>query len=107
VTWLAGRFGDTRCRAEHRPSSIPAVDASRIGSWWQRGALRLPALPERAAFSVGHVRQGGTRVGSVMQLLDAVAWVDMIALIDEGEVGDAALSHIGADGDGFGLSIAF
>jgi hypothetical protein len=70
-----------------------------------RPALRMayPAPP----FSLRHLGEGGTRVGKVVRLVEAVSWVDGIMLVDDNEIGDAFLENIGPDGGDLPISIGF
>jgi hypothetical protein len=93
------------------PWGVPVTITPRRGQpfmeWFARASLQPPAWPQRAAFSVGHSREGGTRVGSIVRLVNGRLWLDAAALIDDSEAGHAFLDGLGGDGGNLPVSIAF
>ena len=62
--------------------------------WFARGSLWLPPGPA-PGFWLRHRRDGGTRVGRVVQLEHGPTWCDAAAIVDDGPVGDAFLDSLG------------
>jgi hypothetical protein len=61
----------------------------------------------RTRLALRHQLLGGTKVGTVVQLIDIPGWIEAVAEIDDGPAGDAFLDGIGADGGRLPVSIAF
>ena len=86
------------------PTRVPK-DSGDYLEWFSRGGLRLPW--PRPDFALRHQLLGGTKVGTVLRLIDIPGWIDAIAAVDDTPAGDAFLEDIGADGGRLPVSIAF
>ena len=75
------------------------------GEWF--GPPTCSAAVAAPPFAVGHLSDGGTRIGEVVRVWGSGVWIDGIARVDEGQVGDAALDGIGGDGGRLPASIGF
>lgn len=88
------------------PVEITPRKGPRYLESFEVGSLRM--IGEPPAVSVGHLSEGGTRIGRVARIWSSAgAWCDAALLVDEGPQGDAALDGIGGDGGRLPLSIAF
>jgi hypothetical protein len=93
-----------------RPYRADGPDRPRNGSepygeWFGHGSVQLPW--PRPPLAVGHLSDGGTRIGEVVRVWDSGAWIDAITRVDDGEAGDIALDGIGGDGGRLPVSIGF
>lgn len=119
---LVSRFGSMHRAAQVRAAepgralfmhAVPWKTPTRIippkgepyDEWFNRGSVRMSS--PRPGFWLHHRAEGGVRVGVVAALVNGAGWLDAVALVDEGPVGDALLEDIGADGAGLPVSIAF
>lgn len=88
------------------PTRIEPAKGEPYVEHFTRGSLRMPP-GRRPGFWLRHGAHGGTRVGEVVALYNTPQWGDCVAVVDEGEAGDAVLDALGADGGRVPLSAGF